>query len=812
VSFELDTCTLTSTAGRGGSISTLGATVVSYGDRLAFTMTPDVGYHVLDVLVDGASVGPVSSYTYPNITADHTIDVSFELDTFTVTSTAGLGGSISPLGATIVSYGDSLAFTMAPDVGYHVLDVLVNGASVGAVSSYTFANITSDQTIDVSFELDTFTVTSTAGLGGSINPLGATVVSYGDSLAFTMTPDVGYQVLDVLVNGVSVGAVTSYTFTNIMSDHTIDVSFELETFTVTSTAGLGGSISPLGATVVSYGDSLAFTMTPDVAYHVLDVLVDGASVGAVSSYTFANITSDHTIDVSFELDTFTVTSTAGLGGSISPLGATVVSYGDSLAFTMTPDVGYHVLDVLVNGASVGVVTSYTFPSITSDHTIDVSFELDTFTVTSTAGVGGSINPLGATVVSYGDNLSFTMTPDVGYHILDVLVDGASVGPVGSYTFANITSDHTIDVSFELDMFTVTSSAGLGGSISPLGATVVSYGDSLAFTMTPDVGYHVLDVLVDGASVGAVSSYTFPNITSDHTIDVSFELDTFTVTSTAGLGGSISPFGATVVSYGDSLAFTMTPDVGYYVLDVLVDGASVGPVSSYTFTNITADHTIDVSFELDTFTVTSTAGLGGSISPLGATVVSYGDSLAFTMTPDVGYQVLDVLVDGASVGAVILHVHEHHGRSHDRRELRARHVHGDVDCGPGRKHQSPRRHGRVLRRQPGVHDDAGRRLPRVGCFCGRRVRWGPELVHLCEYHERSHDRRELRARHVHGDLDSRFRRSHQSVGRDDRLVRRQPGVHDDAGCGLPAVGCPGRWCLYRSCQHLHLREHHERSHH
>ena len=88
---------------------------------------------------------------------------------------------------------------------------------------------------------------------------------------------------------------------------------------------------------------------------------------------------------------------------------------------------------------------------------------------------------------------------------------------------------------------------------------MSYGDSLAVTMTPDVGYHILDVLVDGASVGAVSSYTFPNVTADHTIDASFELDTFTITASAGAGGSISPSGAVVVSYGDSLAVTMPPD-------------------------------------------------------------------------------------------------------------------------------------------------------------------------------------------------------------------------------------------------------------
>ncbi|MFM9011174.1 MAG: hypothetical protein ACKON8_09975, partial [Planctomycetota bacterium] len=74
---------------------------------------------------------------------------------------------------------------------------------------------------------------------------------------------------------------------------------------------------------------------------------------------------------------------------------------------------------------------------------------------------------------------------------------------------------------ELLSYTITASAGTGGSISPVGAQAVNYGDSLAFTITPATGYSIADVLVDGVSVGAVSSYTFTNVTANHTIDVQF---------------------------------------------------------------------------------------------------------------------------------------------------------------------------------------------------------------------------------------------------------------------------------------------------
>jgi len=54
---------------------------------------------------------------------------------------------------------------------------------------------------------------------------------------------------------------------------------------------------------------------------------------------------------------------------------------------------------------------------------------------------------------------------------------------------------------------------------------VSYGGSKTYTITADPGYHIEDVLVDGASVGAVTSYTFTNVTANHTIAASFAIDT-----------------------------------------------------------------------------------------------------------------------------------------------------------------------------------------------------------------------------------------------------------------------------------------------
>ena len=79
--------------------------------------------------------------------------------------------------------------------------------------------------------------------------------------------------------------------------------------------------------------------------------------------------------------------------------------------------------------------------------------------------------------------------------------------------------------------------------------------------------------------------------------------THTITATAGTNGTITPSGTVTVNEGDNKVFNISPAAGYNVADVLVDGSSVGAVASYTFTNVTADHTIAASFEAGTIPIT-----------------------------------------------------------------------------------------------------------------------------------------------------------------------------------------------------------------
>src|SRR5205085_2776719 len=163
-------------------------------------------------------------------------------------------------------------------------------------------------------------------------------------------------------------------------------------------------------------------------------------------------------------------------------------------------------------------------------------------------------------------------------------------------------NHTIAASFVQNTYTIAAPAAAGRAISPSGSVPVNCGATQAFTIAADGCHTIADVLVDGVSQGAVASYTFTNVTANHTTAASFNPNTYTIAASAGAGGSISPCGNVTVNCGANQSFAIVADGCHMIADVLVDGVSQGAVASYTFTNVTANHTIAASFNLNTYTI------------------------------------------------------------------------------------------------------------------------------------------------------------------------------------------------------------------
>jgi hypothetical protein len=240
------------------------------------------------------------------------------------------------------------------------------------------------------------------------------------------------------------------------AEKAITATFTLKTYTVTASAGTGGSISPSGNVSVSHGSSQTFSITLNTNYHISDVLIDGNSAGAVTTYSFGNVTANHTISASFAQNSYTlsVTKTGTGTGAItsSPAGIScgpdcseIYTAGTTVTLTASSDTSS-----TFGGWSGGGCTGTGTCSVTmnAEKAITATFTLRTYTITATAGIGGSISPSGNVSVNNGSNQTFTITPNSGYGMADVKVDGVSKGTLSTYTFTNVTSNHTIEASFK----------------------------------------------------------------------------------------------------------------------------------------------------------------------------------------------------------------------------------------------------------------------------------------------------------------------------------------------------------------------------
>jgi hypothetical protein len=455
--------------------------------------------------------------------------------------------------------------------------------------------------------------TGTIGVPGVINVLANDIAVFGTidpaSVAIATPPATGTAVAnpDGTITFTPAGAgveIFTYTVANnfgsVSLPGTVTVT-TVATFTITSAAAPNGTISPVGATTVTSGTSQTYTITPDAGFTVANLAVDGVVLPGATSYTFTNVLADHAINAYFTNQTYTITASAGANGTVTPDGVTTVNTGAASTFTFAPNPGFNIASLVVDGITLPAAASYTFTSITGNHTISANFGSN-FTITAAAGPNGAISPAGASTVIGGTSQTYTIIPNAGFTVAALVVDGTTLPGATSYTFTGVAGDHYINAYFEGVVVpasvTITAGAGPNGTITPAGATTVPGGANQTFTIAGSPGFFVSALVVDGTTLPGATSYTFTNAVTDHYINAYFEAfpASVTITAAAAPGGTITPAGANVVTGGTDQTFTITPDPGLTVAALVVDGVVLPGATTYTFTGVSADHYINAYFQ------------------------------------------------------------------------------------------------------------------------------------------------------------------------------------------------------------------------
>lgn len=257
----------------------------------------------------------------------------------------------------------------------------------------------------------------------------------------------------------------------------------------------------------------------------------------------------------------------------------------------------------------------TITNPTKDYICDtLKFAVKQFTIETTAGDEGTVTSTES--VEYGSNKVVKAVANDGYRIESYKVDGQEQSAAKgekeyAYTFSNITEAHKVDVSFIIQEYKITFQVSENGKVTYNDGTAQEVvGGSVNFeksfnestdpanptkvkvTATPDENYRVSKVTVDGVDEEFTDNshiYTKEfEMTKDHSFVVEFKLNTCTVNTIDGNNGH-SEVEETVVDYNGTTTITITPDNGYNIETVEVNGIAT---SAY---KITSD---DVTYKLD----------------------------------------------------------------------------------------------------------------------------------------------------------------------------------------------------------------------
>ncbi len=239
-------------------------------------------------------------------------------------------------------------------------------------------------------------------------------------------------------------------------DIILTANFQIITHVViNASAGEGGSIEPEGAVSLDYGASKTFTITNDTGFLTDALFVDGVSVGVHETYSFTDVTQDHTIHATFTPKTYTLEYTAGENGTLSGETSQVVEHGnDGTPVEAVPDEGHH----FTAWSDGNPASPRTDVNVTDDLEVTALFDINVYAITAEPNHEDHGSVTGAGDYQHFEDVTLAAIPQTGYHFVnwtedsEVVIDGGE--PAGEiYTFMAEENRHLV-ANFLLTTYTV----------------------------------------------------------------------------------------------------------------------------------------------------------------------------------------------------------------------------------------------------------------------------------------------------------------------------------------------------------------------
>ena len=622
----------TVSGGVGGTVTIDGGkTTATYGEEVTLTIAPTRGYRLKTISGNDGAITCTkvndTSYKFTMTDATVAITAEFEKIPYNIDSTVsgGVGGTVTVQETAV--FGTVVTVTLSPATGCRLKTITVNDGDVTSTkvddTTYTFTMPTSDVTVEVEYEKIPYTLTLNVGDNGTANITdNKTSATYGETITVTVTPEADFILSGISVNSgaVTVTSVnaTTYTFTMPNGNVTVNVTFAHEPYSITYGTVVGGTVT-VAETAIE-GTEVTVTLTPSIGYHVDGISVNSGAVTVTTvnttTYKFTMPASDVTIAVTFAQTDYTVTVTVSGGHGTATPDKMTANYGETITITTSPESGYIVDTIKLNGTAISGNT-FTMPA--SNAQVVVTFKVDTVTVSTGTCVNGSVSATPNGTVQHGTSITLTATPNTGYELDYFTANGEKI--VGGSTYT-VTTDVEFKAVFKAKSYTLTVNHKCGDTVLQTETKTMTFGTSITVNAKTIEGYTAtaasINVTMDAEGKTVVLSYTKNTyvLTVKHVIE--------------GDGGDFATTQTYNVAYGETKTISPVSLTAYNGLIKASEGSK----------NITmgaSNKTVTYSYSLDTTKKFTASSSTGAIPVITART---GFSVTYKITDDTAHSIND----------------------------------------------------------------------------------------------------------------------------------------------------------------------------
>lgn len=543
-----------------------------------------------------------------------------EKKTGTVTIGAVEHGSVTADKMT-AEVGADVTFTVTPDENYSVKSFKVNNdeKQLNDSNQVVVKMVEGGLTVSAEFEINSAAVTITQADHGSISADKSTA-KIGEEVTFTVAPEANYVVSSFKVNDADVALDGNNQAVVVMVAGGLNVtaSFELGSGTVTIGTIEHGAVTADKMTA-KIGEDVTFKITSDTGYDVSSFKVNGSDVDYVTkedsttgkTYWEAKVkmvSGGLTVTAEFKLGVYSIEWDPTTHGTIAVEGdKTSAIYGDEVKFIFTPETGYEIKYLTINEEPVQWASDNTFTTTMGEYglLVTVQFGLENETITVNAGEHGTIEHKNKVDDSqdylYGDTAVVTVTPNEGFMIETITVDGKAIevpeDKKGGYSFEQLVEkDLSISATFT-DVHTIS-------EFTDSVINEIKNAQDIKVKLAGDVTLGVTLPLAKGTTEYDLDGHTITSTLNGMLRDASTDIEAFGNKSVTLKNGSIvSNYDKGTVNVIDSS----------YLAAFTLDGVTVSNSSISTVNPITG---IYCSSTTETKILNSTINIKGS-SNLGA---------------------------------------------------------------------------------------------------------------------------------------------------------------------------------------------------